>query len=60
MNTLPTGNRNIRTMYETCSKLTIKTLERRRSGVFIINFEQISIIVLVLLFDFEPFNLFRT
>ena len=28
MNTLPTGNRNIRTMYETCSKLTIKTLER--------------------------------
>ena len=46
-------------MYETCSKLTIKTLERSRSGVFIINFEQISIIVSVLLLDFEPFNLFR-
>ena len=34
---------------ETCSKLAIKTQERRRrrSGVFAINFEQISKIVLV-------------
>ena len=34
-----------------CSKLTIKTPERRRrrSGVFIVNFEHISHLVLVLL-----------
>ena len=34
--------RNTRTRYEICSKLTIKTTERRhwrRSGVFIVNFE---------------------
>ena len=34
--------------YESCSKLTIKTPEQRqwhRSGVFIVNFEQISHIV---------------
>ena len=46
------NNRNTRTMFEICSKLTIKTLERRqwrRSGVFIINFEQISHIVLLFL-----------
>ena len=32
-------------MYEICSELTIKTAERRnwrRSGVFIVNFEQTS------------------
>ena len=42
-------NRNTRTMYEVCSKLTIKTPERRHwclSGIFIVNFEQISHIVL--------------
>ena len=36
----------------TCSKLTIKTTERRQwhlSGVFIVNFEHISYIVLVFL-----------
>ena len=39
------NNRNTRTRCETCSKLTIKTPERRkwrRSGVFIVNFEHIS------------------
>ena len=46
------NDRNIRTMGEICSKLTIKTPERRnwrRSSVFIVNFEQISQIVLVFL-----------
>ena len=41
---------NIRTIYKICSKLTTKTPEQRqwrRSGVFIINFEQISHIALV-------------
>ena len=45
------NNGNTRTMCEIYSKLTIKTPERdhwRRSGVFIVNFEQISYIVLVL------------
>ena len=39
-----------RKMCEICSKLTIKTSERRhwrRSGVFIVNFEQILHIALV-------------
>ena len=39
------NKRNTRTRCETCSKLTIKTLEGhhwRRSGVFIVNFEHIS------------------
>ena len=43
---------NTRTRCEICSKLTIKTPERRswrRSGVFIVNFEHISHLVLVLL-----------
>ena len=43
-------NRNTGKMCEICSKLTIKTPERRhwrRSGVFIVNFEQISNIVVV-------------
>ena len=38
------NNRNTRTRCEICSKLTIKTPERRhwgRSGVFIVNFEHI-------------------
>ena len=46
------NNRNTRTRYEICSKLTIKTPERRqwrRSGVFIVNFEHISQIVLLFL-----------
>ena len=44
------NNRNTRTRCEICSKLTIKTPERRhwrRSGVFIVNFEHISHLVLV-------------
>ena len=46
------NNRNNRTRCEICSKLTIKTPERRqwrRSGVFIVNFEHISHLVLVFL-----------
>ena len=45
-------NRNTRTRCEICLKLTIKTAERRywrRSGVFIVNFEQISHLALVFL-----------
>ena len=44
-------NRNIRKMCEICSKLKIKTPERRRrrSGVFIVNFEYISHLLLVFL-----------
>ena len=34
---------------EICSELTMKTLERRRSGVFIINFEHIIQLLLSLL-----------
>ena len=44
------NNRNIKTRREICSKLTIKTPERRywrRSDVFIANFEDISHLVLV-------------
>ena len=46
------NNRSTRTRCETCSKLTVKTPERRqwrRSGFFIVNFEQNSHIVLVFL-----------
>ena len=46
------NNRNTRTRCEICSKLTIKTPERRqwrRSGVFIVNFEHISYLALVFL-----------
>ena len=45
-------HKNTRTRCETCSKMTIKTPERRhwsRSGVFIVNFEHISLLVLVFL-----------
>ena len=35
-------------MCEICSKLTITTPERPRSGVFIFNFEQVSYIDLIL------------
>ena len=44
------NNRNTRTRCEICSKLTIKTPERRhwhRSAVFTVNFEHISHLVLV-------------
>ena len=46
------NNRLTRTLFEICSKLTIKIPERlhwRLSGVFIVNFEDISHIVLVFL-----------
>ena len=46
------NNKNIRKRGEICSKLAIKTPELRpwhRSGVFIVNFEQISHLFLVLL-----------
>ena len=39
-------NGNTRTICEICSKLSIMTVERRRSGVFIVNFERISYIFL--------------
>ena len=46
------SNRNTKPSCEICSKLTIKTSERRhwrRSGFFIINFEHISHLVLMFL-----------
>ena len=47
---LKVNNRNTRAKYKTCSKLTIKTPERRRrSDVSIVNFEHISHLVLVFL-----------
>ena len=41
---------NTRTRRKICSKLTIKTPGKRRSGVFIVNFEHISHVVLMFLF----------
>ena len=49
---LKVNNRNTRTRCEICSKLTVKTPERRywrRSSVFIVNFEHISHLVQVFL-----------
>ena len=46
------NNRNTRTRCKICSKLTIKTPQRRqwrRSGVFFVNFEHISHLVSVFL-----------
>ena len=45
------NNKNTRTKYEICLKLTIKTPERhlRRFSVFIVNFEHISHLALVFL-----------
>ena len=46
------NNRNTRERCEICSRLTIKTSRQRqwrRSGVFIINFEHISHLILVFL-----------
>ena len=49
-NTFKVNNRNTRTRREICSKLIIKTPERRHcSGVFIVNFEHFSRPVLVFL-----------
>ena len=50
INLLKVNNKKTRAMCEICSKLTIKTPERRQwrsYGVFIVNFEQILHIVLV-------------
>ena len=44
---LRVSNRNTRTMWEVCSKLTRKTSKRRRCGLFIVNFGQISLIAMV-------------
>ena len=47
------NNRNTKTMPEICSKLIIKTPERRhrfRSVFFIVNFEHISYLTLVFLY----------
>ena len=52
INLLKVNNRSTRTRCEICSKLTIKTPERRywrRFGVSIFNFEHISHLVLVFL-----------
>ena len=53
---LKVNNRNNKTRYEICSKLTINMLERRqwrRSGVFIVNFEHISHFVVVFLLTLD-------
>ena len=49
---LKVNDRNTKTRYEICSIVRIKTPERcqwRRSGIFILNFEGISYLVLVFL-----------
>ena len=44
---LKVSNRNIRTMYEICSNLSVKKPEQRRSDVFIfVNVKHITFIVL--------------
>ena len=51
------NKRNTRKRCEICSKLTIKTPERRRSGVFIVKFEHISHLFLVTIVEFEQVNM---
>ena len=46
-NLIKFSNGNTKKMRKICSKLIIKTPERRRSGVFVVNFEQISYVALV-------------
>ena len=49
---LKVNNKNTGTKCQICSKLTIKTPERRqwgRSGVFFVNFEHVSCLILVFL-----------
>ena len=54
------NNRNTRKRYEICSKLIIKTPERRQwrgPGVFIVHFEHIShLFSIVFIVDFEQVN----
>ena len=57
---LKVNNRNTWKRCEICLKLTIKTLEWRQwhcSGVFIVNFEHISLFSSVFIVDFEKVNL---
>ena len=52
-------NRNTRTRWEICSKITIKTPERRhelRSDVFIVNFMYFACYSSVSIVDFEQVN----
>ena len=56
---LKVNNRSTKARCGICSKLTIKTPERRQwhlSGVFIVNFEHISHLVLVREFLFLTYN----
>ena len=57
---LKVKNRNTKERWEICSKLTIKTAERRQwchLGVFIVNFDNMSHLFLMFLFvDFEQIN----
>ena len=47
---LKVNNRKTKTRYKMCSKLTIKTPERRRhSGAFVVNFEHVGHHVFLLL-----------
>ena len=50
------NNGNARTPSEICSKFTINTSEKSRSGVCIANFEQISYCSGVSIVDFEQVN----
>ena len=53
------NNRNTGTKCEICSKLTIKIPEQRhwrRSGVFVVNFERISLCSSVSIVNFEQVN----
>ena len=51
------NNGKTRTKCEICSKLTIKNNARRRSGVFVVNFEHISHLALVFLIaNFKQVN----
>ena len=56
---IPVDNRNSRKRSEVCSKLTIKTPERRhccRCGAFIVNFERISPFSKAPIVDIEHVN----
>ena len=46
---LKVNSKSTRARCEICSKLTIKTLEGRRSGVCIVNFEHLSHVALAIL-----------
>ena len=56
---LKVDNRNTRTRFEICSKLTIETPERRHwccFGVFIVNFELVTPCSSVFIVNFEHVN----